>query len=154
VGAELAAHRHEIGVEIDDRLVEIDYGTYDGLRPDELPRDVWSAWRDDPGFRPPGGETLIELQSRCSELYDELRTKALAAGPRGAEVVVAVCHVSPIKAAVSWALGTGPEIAWRLNLAIASITRLSLGPGRPALLSFGETAHLTRTDPAEGRVGL
>ncbi len=57
--------------------------------------------------------------------------------------VVVVSHVSPIKAAVTWALGGGPELSWRLSLGVASITRISTGgPVGPALVSFNETAHL------------
>jgi broad specificity phosphatase PhoE len=56
--------------------------------------------------------------------------------------VVAVTHVTPVKAAVAWALGVGDEIAWRMHLSLASITRLGQRRGRPYLLSFNETSHL------------
>mgnify|MGYP003343543945 CR=1 FL=1 len=56
--------------------------------------------------------------------------------------IVVVSHVSPIKAAVSWALGVGVEISWRCRLDQASITRVAIGPGGPSLASFNETAHL------------
>ena len=52
--------------------------------------------------------------------------------------VVAVSHVSPIKAAVLWALGLPDLYAWRLRLDNASITRLAPGPDGPVLLSFNE----------------
>jgi broad specificity phosphatase PhoE len=57
----------------------------------------------------------------------------LADGP-----VVAVSHVSPIKAAVLWALGLPDLYAWRLRLDNASVTRLAPGPDGPVLLSFNE----------------
>jgi broad specificity phosphatase PhoE len=50
-------------------------------------------------------------------------------------LIVAVSHVSPIKAAVCWALGVGPELAWRMRLDVASITRIAPGP---TLKSFNE----------------
>jgi broad specificity phosphatase PhoE len=54
-----------------------------------------------------------------------------------------VSHVSPIKAAVAWALGAGAGVSWRLSLGVASITRVRTGgAGGPALVSFNETAHL------------
>jgi broad specificity phosphatase PhoE len=56
--------------------------------------------------------------------------------------VVAVSHVTPIKAAVAWALDVGDEVSWRMHLALASITRIELRLGRPCLLSYDETAHL------------
>ncbi len=59
--------------------------------------------------------------------------------------VVVFSHVSPIKAAVAWALGVGPETSWRMNLGQATITRIRTAPGTPALLSFNNDAHLIET---------
>ena len=57
--------------------------------------------------------------------------------------VIVVSHVSPIRAAVTWALGGGPELSWRLSLGVASITRISTaGPFGRQLASFNETGHL------------
>ncbi len=135
-----ACYRSELGgspdVEVDERLIELDYGALD-LEPIEaVPAATWAAWRSDAGFRPPGGETLLELAERVQLLLAEL--------PGGAETgdVVAVSHVSPVKAAAAWAIGVGIEVSWRLSLPVASITRVSVGRTGPALVSFGETGHL------------
>ncbi len=56
--------------------------------------------------------------------------------------MVVVSHVSPVKAAVGWALDVGPEVAWRTFVAPGSITRLGVGPTGPVLRGFNETAHL------------
>jgi broad specificity phosphatase PhoE len=53
-----------------------------------------------------------------------------------------VSHVSPIKAAVAWALGVGDEITWRMWVAPASITRIGCSGPAPSLRSFNELAHL------------
>ena len=53
-------------------------------------------------------------------------------GPAAGDVVV-VSHVSPIKAAVAWALGAGDDLAWRLHLSTASLTRVAWGVDRPVL---------------------
>lgn len=60
--------------------------------------------------------------------------------------VVVVSHVSPIKAAVAWALGTGDEVVWHLYLATASITRIGWGNAGPVLHRYNETpfSELTR----------
>jgi broad specificity phosphatase PhoE len=61
------------------------------------------------------------------------------------ELVVAVSHVSPIKAAVCLALGVDARSSWRMHLGLASITRIGRRPdATPYLLSFNETAHLAR----------
>jgi len=136
IARELESAGASIGeVEVDDRLIELDYGMYDGLLPSEVDAEAWAAWRADATFRPPEGESLAELQQRCTGLFEELQAAALEGEGR---VVVAVSHVSPIKAAVAWALGTGPEISWSLHLPVAAVTRLALGRRGPAVVSFGE----------------
>ena len=56
--------------------------------------------------------------------------------------VIVVSHVSPIKSVVTWALGTGPDTTWRMQLDRASICRIAIGTRGPALLGFNETSHL------------
>ena len=123
-------------VRLDERWLELDYGDYDGMPLDEVPGELWARWQREPDFAPPGGESLAQLQVRVSEACDEL---ALTAPERD---VVVVSHVSPIKAAVVWALGGPPELAWKFYVAPASITRIAFGPRGPVLHSFNETGHL------------
>jgi broad specificity phosphatase PhoE len=53
-----------------------------------------------------------------------------------------VTHVSPLKAAVAWALGVPDDVAWRMFVAPASVTRIGLGERGPALHAFNVTTHL------------
>jgi probable phosphoglycerate mutase len=123
-------------VEVDERWLEVDYGEHEGVPVGDVPVEVWRQWRSDPGFRPPGGETLAEVGRRVREACEELMATA-GAGARdeGGDVVV-VSHVSPIKAAVAWALGAGDELAWRLHLSNGSITRIRWGLGVPVLEGY------------------
>jgi broad specificity phosphatase PhoE len=125
-------------VEIDDRWVEVDYGEYDGRKLTDIPADVWRRWRSDPGFVPPGGESLASAGTRVREACEELFADPDGAA-RGEGTVVVVSHVSPIKAAACWSLGMGDEGAWRLYLANASATRIRWGPGGPVLAGFNHT---------------
>jgi alpha-ribazole phosphatase len=130
--AEIVAAACGLAVEVDDRLIEVDYGEYDGLPLADLPPDLVWKWRNDADFAPPGGESLASVGKRMGEFTSEV-LDSLAHGP-----VVAVSHVSPIKAGVLWALGLPDLYAWRLRLDNASITRLAPGPDGPVLLSFNE----------------
>lgn len=130
--ADLIAAPCALGVEVDERLVEVDYGEYDGVVLAELPADLVHRWRNDAGFAPPGGESLASVQERMTRFGEEWLGR-LADGP-----VVAVSHVSPIKAAVCWALDLPPLHAWRFRLDNATITRLAPGPDGPVVLSFNE----------------
>jgi broad specificity phosphatase PhoE len=120
-------------VSVDHRWTEIDYGVFDGK---ELPaaREIWDGWDRDLGYRPAGGESLAALGRRVRLACDEL-------WPEAAEVdVVVVSHVSPIKAAVAWALGVGDEICWRTFLDTGSVTVVGPGSRGPTLRSFNQTA--------------
>ena len=131
-----AAFSTSSGVAVDERWIELDYGEWDGAVLREMDQAAWNRWRADPSFAPPGGESLVALADRvwaaCSALADEARE---------ADVVV-VSHVSPIKAAVAWALGVGPETSWRMFLGVAAITRIAIGPRGPSLTSYNDVAHL------------
>jgi broad specificity phosphatase PhoE len=130
--AEIVAARCGCAVEVEDRLVEADYGEYDGLPFAELPADLTRRWRTEADFAPPGGESLASVGVRMAVLGAEILADL------GKAPVVAVSHVSPIKAAVCWALGLPDLAAWRMRLDNASITRLAPGPEGPVLLSFNE----------------
>lgn len=125
-----------VDAEVDERWIEIDYGTYDGVALADVPPETWARWRGDPHFRPPQGETLAELGDRVRDACGDLfATAGTGARDDGADVVV-VSHVSPIKAAVAWALGAGDGLAWRLHLSTGSVTRIGWGPGGPLLHQF------------------
>jgi alpha-ribazole phosphatase len=73
---------------VDARLIEMDFGTWDGLAWDAIPRAALDAWAADPlGFAPPGGETGASLVARV--------TAFRAALPDGDHVIVS--HGGPLK---------------------------------------------------------
>lgn len=126
-------------VTIDDRWLELDYGTFDGQAQGAVSADVWDRWRADPTYAPPGGESLVDLEARVVAALEDLAHVA-----RQRDVVV-VSHVSPIKAAVAWAIDSSAGVlSWRCRLDVASICRIALTPRGPVLTSFNETAHLGR----------
>jgi broad specificity phosphatase PhoE len=134
--ARQTAEAFGVPVEVDPRWIELDYGEWDGRPAGDVSTEDWDRWRRDPAFAPPGGESLGALFARVAEACEALAERA-AEGR-----VVAVTHVSPIKAAVGWALGIGPEVASRTFVAPASITRIAVTPAGPVLQGFNETAHL------------
>ena len=123
-------------VQVDERWIELDYGVFDQAAWDDVPREVWDRWRSDPDFAPPGGDSVTALGRRVRSACE-----ALAAEAAHADVVV-VSHVSPIKAAVAWALGVDELVAFRMHLDVAAICRIAIGPDGPVLRSFNDRAHL------------
>ncbi len=136
--------------EVDDRLLELDYGEFD-LRPvASIPVETWARWRSDPDFAPPGGESLAALHERVGSLLTELATAMAdvgsSSGDGAATDVVLVTHVSPIKAALGWALGSDTGVMWRSFVDQASITRIGVSERGPSLRVFNDTAHLRDLD--------
>jgi broad specificity phosphatase PhoE len=119
-------------VVVDERWIELDYGDLDGRRPEEVSHDVWARWRTDTSFVPAGGESLAALGNRVRSACEEL-------GAAAAEHdVVVVTHVSPIKAAVAWALAVDDNVAWRMFVQDGSFARVAIAENGPLLLSFNE----------------
>jgi broad specificity phosphatase PhoE len=123
-------------VEVDERWIELDYGDWDQRPIDEVDAAEWARWRGDLAFAPPGGESLVSLGERVRAACDDLLEEA-----REHDVAV-VTHVSPYKAAIAWALDVGDELAWRLHVAPAAISRVTIRPTGPVVLSLGEVHHL------------
>jgi broad specificity phosphatase PhoE len=120
-------------IEVDERWTEVDYGRFEGEKLTDVPSEVWRQWRTDPEFRPPGGETLAELGERIRAASDELFGSD-GLGTRGTDGhVLVVSHVSPIKAAIAWALDAPDTTAWRLWLANASLSVVGWRGGNPVL---------------------
>jgi broad specificity phosphatase PhoE len=122
--------------EVDGRWIELDYGDLDGVPVRDVPAHLWLRWRGDAAFVPPGGESLHALGARvrgaCEELLDEIREHDVAV----------VTHVSPIKAAIAWALAVGDEVAWRMFVEVASIARIAADAQGATLRSLNERAPL------------
>jgi alpha-ribazole phosphatase len=126
-------------VVVDERWIEVDYGEFEGQKLGGIPAEVWQRWQRDRDFRPEGGETLAEVDQRVATTCEELFAVDGAGARRCEGDVVVVSHVSPIKAAVAWALGT-VDLYWRLHLRTASVTRIGWTRGGPILHGFNEVA--------------
>lgn len=125
--------RHGIDVELDDRMIELDYGEWDQRPLESVTAEQWAAWRADVDFTPPGGESLRTLGIRVRSALDDLADEAADRN------VVVVTHVSPVKAGVAWAIDVGDDLAWRMFVAPASITRISTARGTRSLHGFNES---------------
>ena len=91
---------------IDTRLRELDFGTWEGRRWDDIWRETGAAMNgliDDPStFRPGGGETTFDVRDRAMAVMPELA---------GRRRVLVVCHGGPI-AAIRGTLGDMPVRDW------------------------------------------
>ena len=132
--ARQTAEAFGVPYEIDDRWLELDYGSLDGVPLADVDQDVWARWRTDAHYRVGGdGETMAEMHKRVVSAAEELLADSAD------QLVVVTSHVSPIKAAVTWALGVDVSVGWRCHLDQASVCRILVGPSGPILLGYNET---------------
>ncbi len=100
--AEALAQARDLPLTTDIRLREIDFGAWEGLRWDDIPRDQIDAWAADlMHARPHGGESVAMLAARAAPALDE------------AEGALVVTHMGVIRAALARA---GREGAWEARL--------------------------------------
>ncbi len=125
---------------VDDDLVEADFGEWEGLSFAEARErwpDVLAAWLGTPDAAPPGGESFAMVAMRVLAAMDRL------VEAHHHKRVVVVSHVTPIKTLICRALLAPPEAMFRMNLDVASLTRIDcFDNGSSLLRSFNDTAHL------------
>lgn len=120
---------------VDERWIELAYGEFEGMPTEEVPPEIWQAWRENSEFRTKGGESFGDLDARVREACTELQPRMHESS------IVVVSHVSPIKSAVAWSLGVTMEIMFHCHLSQASLCRVDNGRFGPVLHSFNEQAR-------------
>jgi probable phosphoglycerate mutase len=120
-----------IALRIERDLAELDIGEWTGLSLKQASRKPeWTIVQRHPsGFRFPGGESFPEMQTRMTAALARL----VARHP--GEVIAAVSHADPIKAAVAHALGTPLDLFQRIVIAPASISAIAYRREGPAVLT-------------------
>ncbi|MDI1283814.1 MAG: histidine phosphatase family protein [Reyranella sp.] len=106
-------------LQIDARLAEQHFGAWQGLTYTEIAQNHGSNhlfWLGPPEFRPPGGESFIDLRERTTSSIDQI-----TASHRGRDIVV-TAHGGTIRAALSHAFNMHPEAAVRFEIDNVSIT--------------------------------
>lgn len=138
--AAAAADALGLPVQVDDDLIETDFGDWEGLTFTEAAErdpDLHLRWLRDTGLRPPGGESFDEVQSRIERARDRIITE------HGASTVLVVSHVTPIKTLLRLALGAGTSILHRLHLDLASLSIAEFYPDNGASVRLvNDTSYL------------
>ncbi|HLH03855.1 MAG TPA: histidine phosphatase family protein [Bryobacteraceae bacterium] len=116
-------------IRIDEKISEIDVGSWLGRSFEELGKD--QDWKNFNRRRslcsPPGGESMLEVQARaweCVSEYIEAPTVSTAAF---------VTHGDVIRGLILLLLGMGIDDIHRLEIAPASLTEFVLGDHYPVL---------------------
>jgi broad specificity phosphatase PhoE len=130
-----------LSAEVDEDLVEFDYGSYEGRTTPEIreERPGWSVWADGA----PGGESAEQVGARA----DRVIARAVAAG--GDVAVFAHGHLLRILAA-RW-IGLAATYGGHLALDTGSVSELGFERERRAIWLWNDTSHLSRPAPGDRR---
>ncbi len=109
----------------DDGLLECDFGEWTGEKLSKLAKlPQWRTVQQAPStFRFPGGESFPELQARMIATMERLR------GTHPGGTVVCFSHADPIKAILTYALGTHLDHFQRVDVGTGSISAIQWPDG-------------------------
>jgi len=140
--AEAIARHHDLPVQINAGLTDIDYGLWQGLTPDEA-RQRWpemvEAWYKTPHeAQIPGGESLDVIRTRAMDAVTSL------AEQHAGQTIVLVGHTVVNRIILLGVLGLGNEHFWRLRQDTCAINVFEYEDGEFTLVSMNDTCHLSR----------
>ena len=138
--AEAIAHPFQLTVNPLAGLVDIDYGLWQGLTPEEVgerwPQEL-NAWYNAPHtVRIPGGESLADLRVRGLDAVHQL------ADQYEGETIVLVGHTVINRVILLAVMGLGNERFWRLHQDTCAINVFEKNGGDFTIVSLNDTCHL------------
>lgn len=140
--AETVAKRLGVEVETEERLIEMDFGEWDGLTFDEaraLHPELHEKWVQDPTLTTPGGESLQKLHRRVKKLRESLQAE------HPGKNILVVTHLTVIKSLLRQGLDGGPQLFRRIFLDLASISIVEFyDADNSSVRLVNDTSHLRR----------
>jgi len=120
LAAELSIN-HPDGYQTDNRLLEMNFGIWEGQRWDEIDRKAFDEWSANYVEIPaPGGESFGAVAERVTDLLNELREA-------DHEHVAIVAHAGVIRALLSETLSVPLESTWHFSVNFGAVLEFRLG---------------------------
>ena len=114
--AKHVAQHTGVPLHTDDRLMEMDFGTWEGVAWSAIPRPEIDAWAADPlRYQPGGGESVADLLRRVRRAWTGIASAA--------ETTLVLTHAGPIRCLLHIARGLPILDAIQASIAYGSVTR-------------------------------
>ncbi len=130
----------EAPLQVRDRLIETDFGGWEGLtfaEARERDPELHAQWLRSADVEPPGGESFAAVGERVAAELEWIVSEFPG------ETVVVVSHVTPIKMLLRDALGAGNSVLYRLHLDLASTNVADFYPdGGASVRLVNDTSYL------------
>ncbi len=118
--AEIVANKFDLGCKIDDRLTEIEMGSFSGMQYDEMFTKYGNVflkfYQDSSLIQKNGVETFSNVKKRVLDMVNYCSKK------HEGQNILLVTHMDPIKAMISTILQLKPESLYELVIRNASLT--------------------------------
>jgi probable phosphoglycerate mutase len=138
--AQAIARHFNLPVQIHPGLVDIDYGEWQGLTPEEAsqrwPEQVENWYHQPEQASIPSGETLADLRQRAMVTVHQLAEKHTG------ETIVLVAHTVINRIILLGVLALGNERFWHLRQDTCAINVFEVENGDFVLVSLNDTCHL------------
>ncbi len=138
--ARIVADALGVSIVVEEDLRELDFGVWEGMTFDEIqdryPEDL-QRWTQSAEASPTGSsETFAAVVDRMGSVAERFAVRYAGAS------VLAVTHITPIKALVAHALGAPPTALFRMELSSACFSRISYTGGEASVRLLNDTSHL------------
>lgn len=121
-------------------LIDIDYGEWQGLTPDEVkarwPQPLATWYRAPDAAQIPGGETLLRVRDRAAAALRDIAAK------HPNETVVAVAHDVVNRVLLLHALAAPLSSFWRIRQDPCGINEIDMTDEHSIVLAVNHTSHL------------
>ena len=138
--AEAIASHHNLPVQIDADMREVNYGAWEGLGEVDLLREYseqWTSRQNDPwNVAAVEGESYAQMWQRFLPKWN------LLVGKHVGETVVLVAHNGLIRMLICHLMGAPFENFKRVHVSNGSVSRIGASPAGVLLRSINETNHL------------
>jgi|SRR5579872_1078643 len=136
--ADVVAQRLDLRAEVDERLIEISHGAWEGFTVAEVEErwpEMLRQWKQSPhDVRFPGGESLADVAARWNDFVTDL--------PTTASPLLVVTHDVIVRLAVLAAQGKGPEAYYEVVVENAAITEIAMENGAFSIVRINDAGHL------------
>ncbi len=123
---------------IRENLGEFRFGNWEGQTFEELNRDPrWRQFNETRStVRPPGGESMLEVQTRMTREVENLRRE------HDGDTVVLVSHADPLRSLIAHCLGIPLDLIARFDISPASVSIVRFSGHSPSLLCLNRTQEI------------
>jgi broad specificity phosphatase PhoE len=126
----------ELAATVKESFIEVDYGDLDGQPISQVTLAMWRDFESDHHLALGGGESLASVDERVRAELDGLLADTTSLLHHQERHLAIVSHVSPIKSAMTWAMGVSGSVAWRLRLDNGSISTIAIRRRVPTMVNF------------------